>query len=87
MVILNLQTSFSFCLCGHGARFRCDWKKSDDALCRKPLCEKHAKEVASGKHLCPFHQLQYESWKRRHPEKVAGVETGIQSSLFEGAAS
>jgi hypothetical protein len=80
--INDLRYSFEFCLCGYAARFHCDWKK-DSGLCAKPICAKHAKEVAPGKHLCPFHQHQYDSWKRRHPEKVVAVEVGVQQSLFE----
>lgn len=83
--ILDLRYSFEFCLCGHGAKFHCDWKKSADELCDKPICQKHAKEVGPDKHLCPFHQLQYQSWKRKHPEKVGAVEVGVQESLFDGA--
>lgn len=84
--ILDLRYSFEFCLCGYGAKFHCDWHVAEDRNCNKPLCLKHAKEVGPDKHLCPFHQVQYESWKRRHPEKVAAVESGMQVSLFEGAA-
>jgi len=87
MVILNLRSSFEFCLCGYGAKFRCDWNKSADAKCRKPICEKHAKAVGPDKHLCPFHQLQYDSWKRRHPDKVLKVEVGVQESLFGEASA
>jgi hypothetical protein len=84
-VILNLQTSFRFCLCGYGAKFECDWHLSSDRNCGKPICDKHAKEVGKNKHLCPFHTLQYETWKRKHPEKVGVVELGVQPNLFEGA--
>lgn len=84
--ILNLQLSFRFCLCGYGAKFLCDWITDvDETRCHKPICEKHAKQVGLNKHLCPFHQKLYESWKRRHPEKVMTVEVGMQASLFEGA--
>jgi hypothetical protein len=81
--ILDLRYSFEFCLCGYGAKFHCDWKQSADELCCKPICAKHAKEVAPGKHLCPFHQLQYATWKRRHPDKILVVEVGVQSNLFQ----
>ena len=84
-VIPNLRYSFTFCLCGHGARFTCDWFKLAEERCGKPLCDKHAKPVGEVKHLCPFHQLQYESWKRRHPEKVAVIEVGVQERLFQEA--
>lgn len=82
--ILSLRYSFEFCLCGYGAKFHCDWK-THSGTCDKPLCEKHAKAVGPDKHLCPFHQLQYDSWKRRHPEKVLMVESGVQESLFQEA--
>jgi hypothetical protein len=83
--IQKLATAFRFCLCGYGAKFTCDWKVSADRMCDKPICDKHAKQVAPGKHLCPFHQVQYDSWKRKHPEKVTSVEVGIQESLFQEA--
>lgn len=82
--ILALRYSFVFCLCGYSAKFCCDWK-TELGKCAKLVCDKHATKVGADKHLCPFHKLQYESWKRRHPEKVAAVESGTQASLFEGA--
>lgn len=82
--ILNLRSSFEFCLCGHGAKFRCDWIVTSDvvARCGKSICEKHALEVGLDKHLCPFHQQLYESWKRRNPGRVREIESGKQESLF-----
>jgi hypothetical protein len=87
VIICGGRHTTKFCLCGRQGTFLCDWKigenKSGVSTCDKPICAKHAKEVVSGKHLCPFHQHQYESWKRRNPGKVVAVESGVQQSLFE----
>jgi len=84
LIICGGRSKAQFCLCGYQAVFLCDWKVSANksGTCDKPLCAKHAKEVAVGKHLCPFHQHQYESWKRRHPDRVVVAESGLQQSLF-----
>ena len=76
-----------FCMCGRVASFLCDWKVRErkSGTCDKPICSSHAKQVAPGKHLCPFHQHQYDSWKRRHPERVEAAEKGLQQSLFSEA--
>lgn len=88
MIICGERRKVQFCMCGREGVFLCDWKVSDhkSGTCDKPICAKHAKEVAPGKHLCPFHQLQYDTWKRRHPEKVSAVEVGVQEGLFQEAS-
>lgn len=47
--------------------FLCDWKigKKDSGApktCDKPLCAKHALEVAPEKHICPEHVPAYNAW-------------------------
>jgi len=86
VIVCGGRSKAKFCLCGHKAIVLCDWKVAErkSGTCDKPLCLKHAKEVAAGKHLCPFHQLQYDSWKRRHPEKTIAVE--VQQQLFQQSA-
>jgi len=72
-----------FCECGRLAIAHCCWRSRDGEkviLCDKPICEKHSKEPAPGKHLCPEHQLKYESWQKQHPE-IYGKK-GEQQSLF-----
>lgn len=85
IIICRGRHTVEFCMCGRQGDFLCDWKVPDrkSGTCDKPICSKHAKKVGPEKHLCPFHQLQYETWKRKHPEKVAAVEVGVQESLFD----
>jgi hypothetical protein len=89
VIVCRDRNKVKWCLCGYQAVFLCDWKapEKSSGTCDKPICAKHAKEVSPGKHLCPFHQVQYESWKRRHPEKVATVEVGVQTNLFESGGA
>jgi hypothetical protein len=79
-----------YCACGRKATCLCDWKMPEkkSGTCDKPVCARHAKEVVPGKHLCPEHQLQYDTWRRKHPDvDVRGSGAGAeQKSLFEEAA-
>lgn len=39
--------------------------------CDKAICEDHAEEVSTDKHLCPEHQDAYRDWLDRKREKSA----------------
>jgi hypothetical protein len=69
LMITALRTFKKFCPCGRQAVALCDWKVAvtKSGTCDAPICAQHTKQVAPGKHLCPEHQLQYDTWKRRHP--------------------
>jgi len=54
------------CRCGRPADYQCDWKMGEGKTCDAYICANHAKEVATNKHMCPFHQHAYEHWKKRH---------------------
>jgi hypothetical protein len=74
-----------YCACGHGAAFLCDWKVPGrkSGTCDAPICTRHAKQVAPGKHLCPLHQHQWDDWQRKHPSTTV-VQ---QKTLFEEEVS
>jgi hypothetical protein len=82
-----------FCHCGRAGKLLCDWKTPHrrSGACDRPLCSVHAKEVASGKHLCPEHQSAFDAWKRRNGltdaaalhYKLQGSAAPVQQSLFD----
>jgi len=49
--------------CAAPAQFLCDWKLSDGATCDRPVCARHAEQVAENRHLCPEHQEAWRAWK------------------------
>jgi hypothetical protein len=74
-----------FCVvCGREAVALCDWKipSKESGTCDRPMCAKHSKEVARGKHLCPEHAQAWESWQRRHPDIVGPAPPVQQLDLF-----
>jgi hypothetical protein len=88
VIVCGVRVTAKYCECGHRGIFLCDWKiRRGEKLstCDKPICARHAKEVAPGKHLCPEHQLEYDGWKKRHPE--ADVKRGEQQGLFQESAA
>ena len=52
-------------ICAGLTEYQCDWKVGDGHTCDKFICPAHALEVASGKHLCPEHQIAYSAWLER----------------------
>lgn len=80
-IVCGVRRSKQFCfVCGREAVALCDWKVKErkSGTCDAPVCDRHAKNVARGKHLCPTHQEAYQAWQRRHPP--------AQGSLFNGTA-
>ncbi len=53
------------CSCGQTAPFLCDWKvpAKRSGTCDAPICTGCANSPAANKHLCPKHQVAFESWK------------------------
>jgi hypothetical protein len=80
IVVCGLRAFKKFCECGRPAEALCDWKVAarKSGTCDRPICSRHAKQVAPGKHLCPEHQGEYDDWKARNPP--------AQGSLFQEAA-
>lgn len=78
-----------FCSCGRVKVAECCWRIRREAenfvTCQRPICAKHAKEVAPGKFLCPEHETQYDKWRSKHPSASAG--SGEQQSLFQTEAA
>lgn len=73
--------------CSRESKFLCDWKMPErkSGTCDAPICRDHALEVASDKHLCPWHQKAYELWKRKRavaPLRESLDKAGEQQALF-----
>ncbi len=80
-ILCGVRSRQRYCAtCGRPAMALCDWKvaANKSGTCDAPCCAQHSKQVASGKHLCPDHQVKYDEWKRQHPSP--------QRNLFEDAA-
>lgn len=50
-------------ICAWISGFACDWKEGD-GTCDRPLCERHAFQIDTDKHLCPEHVEAYRGWLR-----------------------
>ncbi len=50
------------CKCGKPATLLCDWKIGDGKTCDDPICPNCALAVAEDKHLCAWHQVNYQKW-------------------------
>lgn len=78
-----------YCECGRLMIAHCCWKLRREGekiiTCDKPICAKHAKEVAPGKFLCPEHETQYDKWRAKHPN--SDLKRGEQQNLFAEAAA
>ena len=78
-----------YCECGHVKIAECCWKLRREGelfvTCQRPICAKHAKEVAPGKYVCPEHQLEYDRWLKKHPE-FTGKKFEQQNLFTEAAA-
>jgi hypothetical protein len=61
-----------FCACGRESHLLCDWKVKDkkSGTCDAPICDQHALQVGTDKHLCPLHQKAWEAWQKRHPGAI-----------------
>lgn len=55
--------------CGIPAPFLCDWKVGGGKTCDRPMCDAHAFQVDTDKHLCPQHRELYEAWKKAKEAK------------------
>jgi hypothetical protein len=86
LLVCGLRSFRKFCACGRQATLLCDWKVAThkSGTCDRPICARHAKQVAPGKHLCPEHQQRYDEWKRKNPDRKFSIDE--QRSLFEDAA-
>jgi hypothetical protein len=86
LLLCGLRAFRKFCACGRQATLLCDWKVAahKSGTCDRPICARHAKQVAPGKHLCPLHQQLYDRWRREHPDRKFSIDE--QRSLFEDAA-
>jgi hypothetical protein len=85
-LICGVRDGVRYCKCGRPGKFLCDWKVAErsSGTCDRAICERCTLEVAPLKHLCPEHQVAYQSWQRRHPG-IVGPAKVEQLGLFSEA--
>ncbi len=62
--------------CGGIADFLCDYPVGEGLTCDRPVCERHAGEVAPDIHYCPGHLEQWRAF-----EESGGVKRVLESVI------
>lgn len=57
--------------CADLSAYLCDWPTGSGRTCDAALCEAHAWEISTNRHLCPVHHAEH-------------VDNQAQASLFTG---